>query len=84
MKHLKYFSLVFWLILVTGLVLILAGCDTPIATPVSYCIAGPGYPHCTSASHHPRNNHVSGSTNSNLHAVSHQSRALVFLGGTKR
>ena len=34
MKHLKYFSLVFWLILVTGLVLMLAGCDTPAATPV--------------------------------------------------
>ena len=35
MKHLKHFSLVFWLILVTGLVLTLAGCNTPIATPVS-------------------------------------------------
>ena len=35
MKRLKYLSSVFWLILVTGLVLTLAGCDTPIATPVS-------------------------------------------------
>jgi len=35
MKHLKYFSLVFWLIIITGLVLTLAGCDTAIATPVS-------------------------------------------------
>jgi hypothetical protein len=35
MKHLKHISLVFWLILVTGLVLTLTGCDTPIAAPVS-------------------------------------------------
>ena len=84
MKHLKYFSLVFWLILVTGLVLTLAGCDTPIATPVSTTTPVKDFPDCTSAGHHPRNNHVSGSTNFNLHAVSHQSRALVFLGGTKR
>ena len=35
MKRLKLLSSVFWLILVTGLFLTLAGCDTPIATPVS-------------------------------------------------
>ena len=35
MKRLKHFSSVFWLILVTSLALTLAGCDTPIATPVS-------------------------------------------------
>ena len=34
MKHLKYLSSVFWLILVTGLVFMLTGCDTPMATPV--------------------------------------------------
>jgi hypothetical protein len=35
MKCLKPLSSVFWLILVTSLVLTLTGCDTPIATPVS-------------------------------------------------
>jgi hypothetical protein len=35
MKRLKHLSSVFWLILVMGLVLTLAGCNTPIATPVS-------------------------------------------------
>ena len=34
MKHLKYLSLVFWLILATGLILTLTGCNTPMATPV--------------------------------------------------
>ena len=34
MKHIKYFSLVFWLIVVMGLVLTLIGCNTPTATPV--------------------------------------------------
>jgi len=35
MKRLKHLCSVFWLILVTSLVLTLAGCVTPIATPVS-------------------------------------------------
>jgi hypothetical protein len=35
MKLSKHLSSVFWLILVTGLVLTLVGCNTPIATPVS-------------------------------------------------
>src|SRR5690349_4439568 len=35
MKQLKHFSSVFWLILATGLLLSLAGCDIPTATPVS-------------------------------------------------
>jgi hypothetical protein len=34
MKHLKHLSWVLWLILATGLILTLTGCDTPIATPV--------------------------------------------------
>ncbi len=34
MKHLKYLSLVFWLVLATGLILTLAGCNTPMTTPV--------------------------------------------------
>ena len=35
MKHSKHLSWLFWLMLVTSLVLALASCDTPIATPVS-------------------------------------------------
>lgn len=35
MKRVEHFSTVFWLILATGLLLSLAGCDTPTATPVS-------------------------------------------------
>jgi hypothetical protein len=35
MKHLKHFSSVFWLILAAGILFSLAGCNTPIATPVS-------------------------------------------------
>jgi len=35
MKRLKHFSSVLWLILAMGLLLSLAGCDTPLATPVS-------------------------------------------------
>ncbi len=34
MKNLKHLSSALWLILIMGLSLILAGCDTPIATPV--------------------------------------------------
>ena len=34
MKHLKYFPPLFWLIVTTSLLLSLAGCDTPAATPV--------------------------------------------------
>ena len=34
MKHLNHLSSVFWLILVMGLALTLAGCGTPMATPV--------------------------------------------------
>ena len=35
MKRLKHLSSALWLFLVTSIVLTLAGCDTPIATPVS-------------------------------------------------
>jgi hypothetical protein len=35
MKRLKHFPLAFWLILATGFVLTLAGCDTPIATSIA-------------------------------------------------
>ncbi len=35
MKRSMHFPSVFWLILATGLLLSLAGCDTPTATPVS-------------------------------------------------
>src|SRR5437016_6310476 len=35
MKHLKNLSSVFWLMLVASLILMLTGCGTPIATPVS-------------------------------------------------
>ena len=34
MKQLKYLSSVFWLIFVTGLIFMLTGCATPMATPV--------------------------------------------------